>query len=1174
MLGKHTLRFALIAVGLALAARAQEPSPAAPQLFRADVETAIKRIEENAALDNNVKARIISTYDQALAEIQSAEDYSARAKASVEARDAAPARAEELKDLIAAPQRTKKYGLDDDSNLEEVSAALAEAKRRQDAADAALLALRQEADDRVGRRQELSDLTAAARAQLDQIRSAPPPQGAGAEELDANRIYSLARAQSIEAEIASYDQELGSFEARGPLRTLEEDLAQKNLTAARDEVDALSRRASLNREEQAEIAAARAGEDLGEAERAPDSIRRYVRTVAQENQVYAERRMGPDSPSANAEQTRENSEEIRTEYNRIYSEWKSVNQRENAAGLTDAVGKLLRLNRAHLPSRREHLTNIQLREEVIGRVQVEQIDLQELRGEELSETLDHVVGDSALDPADDEQLREFLGPLLAARRETLDALILEYDEYIGVLYKLNDEEHNLVTQRDTFSQYIDQRVLWVSSGDVISTSDFRDAADAARWLVSWRNWRDVARAALDDVQKNLLFESFALLVFAALALGRRWQIRRMQHLADLAEKRIATNYSWTVETLLHTIAIGGYVPLLLLYISWRLNSVLSPGEFKGLLASALVWVAAILASVEIPRQIFRSRGLGEVHFEWQPDATASSRRALTWAIPAALPFLLLIAMIESQESGEWRESAGRLAFFVLMLVWAALGHRLTNRNAPSVMMYFPLKIPGERSRIQRTLYFLAAGAPVCLAIAAALGYFDTALRIAVRIHMTLIFSFIVSIGVGLAMRALLVTRRRLAIEQARKKRAELREAQLKSSGSGADPALTAESQATEIDLAAIDTQTTRLTRSAAIVALCVGVWFIWIDFMPALRVLDEITIGDTTAQAKGFIPGAGGPPAAAGGADESATQPGSGVAAAPAENAIPSPDDVVKSVEKLTYANVLLVIVIVALTISSARNLPGLLEIAILQRLSLSPGERYAIKAVLGYVFVVIGAWLTFDTLGLKWKNIQWLVGGLALGIGFGLQEIFANFVSGLIILFEQPVRVGDTVTVGGINGTVTRIRMRATTILDGDLKELIVPNKEFVTGKLVNWSLSDTTLRTTISVCVAYGSDTRRVRDLLTRVAFANSRVLREPAPQVALTKFGDNGLVFEARVYVANNEQLSACRDELHDAINDAFREAGIDMPLPQRDLHIRSMPSPEGLGGASRPGAIEKP
>jgi len=139
-----------------------------------------------------------------------------------------------------------------------------------------------------------------------------------------------------------------------------------------------------------------------------------------------------------------------------------------------------------------------------------------------------------------------------------------------------------------------------------------------------------------------------------------------------------------------------------------------------------------------------------------------------------------------------------------------------------------------------------------------------------------------------------------------------------------------------------------------------------------------------------------------------------------------------------------------------AKNIPGLLEIVVLQKLPIDTGGRFAVTAIARYLITVVGVVVAFGAIGVGWSKVQWLVAAISVGLGFGLQEIFANFVSGLMLLFERPIRIGDVVTVGGITGTVTRIRIRATTITDWDRKELVIPNKEFITGQVVNWTLSD----------------------------------------------------------------------------------------------------------------------
>jgi potassium efflux system protein len=194
-----------------------------------------------------------------------------------------------------------------------------------------------------------------------------------------------------------------------------------------------------------------------------------------------------------------------------------------------------------------------------------------------------------------------------------------------------------------------------------------------------------------------------------------------------------------------------------------------------------------------------------------------------------------------------------------------------------------------------------------------------------------------------------------------------------------------------------------------------------------------------------------------------------------------------------------------------------------------------------------------FNTIGAQWSQLQWLVAALGVGIGFGLQEIVANFISGLIILFERPVRVGDIVTVGDTDGVVTKIRIRATTIRNWDRKELLVPNKEFVTGRLLNWSLSDQMTRIVIVVGAAYGSDVDKAHELMRAAAEENENVLDDPHPVVSFEGFGDNSLTLLLRAYIDDLDLRIPTITALHKAINQKFNEAGIVIAFPQRDLHL---------------------
>jgi potassium efflux system protein len=195
----------------------------------------------------------------------------------------------------------------------------------------------------------------------------------------------------------------------------------------------------------------------------------------------------------------------------------------------------------------------------------------------------------------------------------------------------------------------------------------------------------------------------------------------------------------------------------------------------------------------------------------------------------------------------------------------------------------------------------------------------------------------------------------------------------------------------------------------------------------------------------------------------------------------------------------------------------------------------------------------SFNTIGVDWSRIQWLVAALGVGIGFGLQEIVANFISGIIILFERPIRVGDVVTIGNNEGTVERIRIRATTIRNWDRKELLVPNKEFITGQLINWTLSETTTRIVIPVGLAYGGDVELALTKMMEAANEQPDVLSNPEPSVVFNEFGDNALSLELRCFVPETAYRIPTITALHKAINRKFNDAGLVIAFPQRDVHL---------------------
>ncbi|GAB6050543.1 hypothetical protein JCM16106_13910 [Hydrogenophilus islandicus] len=279
----------------------------------------------------------------------------------------------------------------------------------------------------------------------------------------------------------------------------------------------------------------------------------------------------------------------------------------------------------------------------------------------------------------------------------------------------------------------------------------------------------------------------------------------------------------------------------------------------------------------------------------------------------------------------------------------------------------------------------------------------------------------------------------------------------------------------------------------------------------------------------------------------------------------------------VTAADLLFTLFALFLLTLLTRTAPTLLELLLAQTRRLDDGAKYAITTLFRYLILTVGVIWIFSRLGMPWSKLQWLVAALSVGLGFGLQEIVANFVSGLIILFERPVRVGDIVTVEGISGKVKRMTIRATILETLDKQEVLIPNKAIITGKVTNWTLSDMQSRLLLPVGVAYGSDLTQVQEVILAVARAHPNVLKEPAPTVVFVQFGPSSVDFELRCFVADLTVRGQTRTELALALDRAFRTAGIEIPFPQQDLHLRSI-APEVvaqlLGSDRLPIAVKTP
>jgi small-conductance mechanosensitive channel len=255
------------------------------------------------------------------------------------------------------------------------------------------------------------------------------------------------------------------------------------------------------------------------------------------------------------------------------------------------------------------------------------------------------------------------------------------------------------------------------------------------------------------------------------------------------------------------------------------------------------------------------------------------------------------------------------------------------------------------------------------------------------------------------------------------------------------------------------------------------------------------------------------------------------------------------------FGDILVFILILFAFLVISKTLSRLLSVRVLASMPMEDGTKYVLRRITEYVLIIVGTVVAFQTIGINLSGLAVIFGLLSVGIGFGLQNVASNFISGLILLFERPIRVGDRITVGDTEGDVEEIDMRSTTVRSLNNISIIVPNSDFISSKVINWSHGDQKVRLDISVGVSYSSDLDLVLKSLEEVALENSEILKMPKPEVLLVEFGDSSWNMELRVWIPDPKRWWQVRSDINCAIVRKFRSNDIEIPFPQRDLHVRS-------------------
>jgi small-conductance mechanosensitive channel len=259
----------------------------------------------------------------------------------------------------------------------------------------------------------------------------------------------------------------------------------------------------------------------------------------------------------------------------------------------------------------------------------------------------------------------------------------------------------------------------------------------------------------------------------------------------------------------------------------------------------------------------------------------------------------------------------------------------------------------------------------------------------------------------------------------------------------------------------------------------------------------------------------------------------------------------------ITTASLLALVLLFGLVVLAERVVRRYFITRLLQRTHLEPAMQFALARVIGYALLGLGFYISLQMLGVNLSSLAFVAGAVGVGLGFGLQNIISNFISGLIILAERPIAIGDRVEIGGVAGQVREISLRSTTVITNDNMAIIVPNADFITQRVTNWSYDDPRVRFRIPFGVAYGTDLPKLRKLMLEVADEHPKALKDPQPELFFVGFGDSSLNFELAVW-SSESTLSPRRfhSDLFFAIEKKLRESGIEIPFPQQDLHVRTV------------------
>ncbi|MEM1433254.1 MAG: mechanosensitive ion channel domain-containing protein [Pseudomonadota bacterium] len=885
--------------------------------------------------------------------------------------------------------------------------------------------------------------------------------------------------------------------------------------AARRELELLSQLIEAARSELAQLAQTELARTIAEADREAEEAERLATTLAalttaapsealtaatQQNLELASELRQALEQEREAAALQERSQEAADRLTGLRTGLSEQLENTPLDGFSPARGAALLRQRERLDAEEPVVMGTDSLERELADARLRQFELLDASQAAWSFSNDQLIESLTLDAEAANRVRPLLRDLLSQQRRLIDRLAIVYAEYTEALALVAARREQLRDSTSELRELIDRNLLWSRNNEAISAELLLTATRQTVAILQPEPMALLWQRTLGAAQAQWFWSLLLILLAAALWRARGGLATQLEEMRNNVGRVQRDSYGYTLRALWLTLLLAMPVPLLL-----ALPGVLAllNGQATDSLVGGLWLCAGLVLVAELLRQSLRPDGLAVLHLYWPADAVSRLRRGFRWFLPLLLLFATLTVLLNSA-GGELRDNLGRIAFMdtlFAVIAGAALLLRDSQQQRNSV----------AAARSAGVIAWLIGATALGLLLLSMAGYQYAANLLGWRLANTGLLLIAAAYLYGLIIRALSISERRIALQLAREQRAALLANEQQGLATETEEG-TINLDIDRIDLQAISAQSRALTRMVVAVLGVFAIGALWADFPLVFQPLQSVVLWDITLEQDGL----------------------------PVQKSI-------------TLWHLIMAVLTMLVTVVGVRNIPGTLEVAVLNRLPLGPGTGYAITSVTSYLIVIAGVVIVLQLLGAQWSKLQWLVAALSVGLGFGLQEIVANFVSGLLILFERPVRLGDVVTIGDQTGVVTKIRIRATTVMDWDRREVLIPNKAFITERLINWTLTDAITRAIVYVGVAYGSDVELAEKTLHEIAEDNPRVLKDPPPSVLFLSFGDNALGFELRVFLAGLGDSLAARHELHKAIDARFKALGIEISFPQRDVHF---------------------